>query len=119
MERKLKSSEWKHKSDLLTKCLEPRTTSTGDVPNADPIVIDNAAVVNMLRPGASGTFDEYSGTIFYLYIRNQLDSVQRVDVVWDTYIDNSLTNATRRKQGTGIRRRVQGQTSYQETRIAS
>lgn len=73
----------------------------------------------IVRPGASGTFNEYSGPILYLYIRNQLDSVQRVDVVWDTYIDNSLTYASRRKQGRGIRRRVQGQTSYQETRIAS
>ncbi|CAC5413699.1 unnamed protein product [Mytilus coruscus] len=41
------------KSDLLTKCLEPLTTLNGDVPNVDTIVIDGAAVVNMLKPGAS------------------------------------------------------------------
>lgn len=97
-------------SDLLTKCLEPLTTSTGDVPNVETIVIDGAAVVNMLKPGASRTFYEYSGTIFCPYIRKQLGSVQRVDVVWNTYKDNSLKNATRSKRGTGIRRRVQGQT---------
>ena len=32
--------------------------------------------------------------------------VDRVDVVWDTYIAQSLKEATRRKRGTGVGRKV-------------
>ncbi|CAC5372613.1 unnamed protein product [Mytilus coruscus] len=96
------------KTDLLSQCLEPLTTSTGDVPEVDVLVIDGAAIVNMLKPSTSRTFDNYADLIFCPYIRKHLETVARVDVVWDAYIDNSLKAATRSKRGKGIRRRVQG-----------
>lgn len=61
-------------------------------------MIDDAAVFNMLKLGASQSFDEYSDTIFCPFINKQLDSVQRFDIVWDTCIDKRYRNATRRKQ---------------------
>ncbi|CAC5369406.1 unnamed protein product [Mytilus coruscus] len=94
------------KSDLLSKCLEPLTTTTGDVPEVDVLVIDGAAIVNMLKPSTSRTFDDYADLIFCPYIRKHLETVARVDVVWDAYIENSLKAATRSKRGKRIRRRV-------------
>ena len=35
-----------------------------------------------------------------------MNRVERVDVVWDTYIAQSLKEATRQKRGTGVRRKV-------------
>ena len=34
----------------------------------------------------------------------------RLDVVWDTYIPDSLKESTREKKGKGVRRRVSGET---------
>ncbi|CAC5399644.1 unnamed protein product [Mytilus coruscus] len=94
------------KSDLLSKCLEPLTTTTDDVPEVDVLVIDGAAIVNMLKPSTSRTFDDYADLKFCPYIRKHLETVARVDAY--IAIDNSLKAATRSKRGKGIRRRVQG-----------
>ena len=37
---------------------------------------------------------------------NQLATTQRVDIVWDVYIADSLKNTTGQKRGKGIQRRV-------------
>ena len=37
-------------------------------PKCDDIVIDGAAVVNILKPGPSKTFNEYSRTVFLLHL---------------------------------------------------
>ena len=57
------------------------------------------------------TFDEYAATVFLLYICRQLESVKRIDVVWDIYISDSLKGTARKKRGKGIRRRVEGRNS--------
>ncbi|KAL8626026.1 hypothetical protein ACOMHN_012618 [Nucella lapillus] len=36
----------------------------------------------------------------------QLETVKRLDVVWDIYVSHSLKAATRKRRGSGIRRRV-------------
>ncbi|CAC5391639.1 unnamed protein product [Mytilus coruscus] len=65
------------KSDLLLKCLEPLTTTTCDVPEVDVLVIDGAAIVNMLKPSTYRTFDDYADLIFCPYIRKHLETVAR------------------------------------------
>ncbi|CAC5415945.1 unnamed protein product [Mytilus coruscus] len=105
----LRPSTSRNQIGSLSKCLEPLTTTTGDVPEVDVLVIDGAAIVNMLRPSTSRTFDDYPDLVFCPYIKKHLETVTRVDVVWDAYIDNSLKAATRSKMVKGIRRRVQGQ----------
>ena len=60
----------------------------------------------MLNPGLAKTFQEYADIVFLPYVSNQLTTAQRVDVVWDMYIQNILKDTTRQKRGTGIRRRV-------------
>ena len=64
-------------------------------------IIDGAAVVNMLRPGAARKFSDYANQVFIPYILSQ--HVNRVDVVWDDYHKAE----TRSKRGKGVRRRVE------------
>ena len=54
------------------------------------MVIDGAALDNMLKPGTSRTFDKYAATDFLPYICRQLEIVKRIDVVWNIYIPDSL-----------------------------
>ena len=54
------------------------------------MIVDGAAIVNMLRPGDVKTFSEYAQQVFLPYIKSQLQQVNRVDVVWDEYFPDSL-----------------------------
>lgn len=73
-------------------------------PKVSAVVIDGAALVHMLKPGQAKTFQEYSDTVFLPHILSFLDD--RVDIVWDSYHDDSLKSSVRMKQGSGIRRRM-------------
>ena len=54
----------------------------------------------------------YTACIIYIvYFRHELTSVQRLDVVFDVYIEGSLKDCTRLKRGHGERRRVGKNTS--------
>jgi len=57
------------------------------------------------------TFGDYAIKVFIPYIEKRLESADRVDVVWDQYLQNSLKSEARNKRGTGIRRRVEASTS--------
>ena len=41
---------------------------------------------------------------------NHLQTSKRVDIVWNTYKENSIKNATRETRGKGQRRKVTGET---------
>ena len=75
-------------------------------PKVDAIILDGAAVVHMLHPGTARTFQDYADTVFGSYILSQLQSANRVDIVWDVYMEDSLKATTREKRGKGVRRRV-------------
>jgi len=79
--------------------------STG-TPTVDAIILDGAAIVNMLKPETAHTFSEYAYKVFLPYIRAQLQNVQRLDVVWDEYVHGSLKTYTHSRRGNGNRRRV-------------
>lgn len=67
-------------------------------------VYDGPAVVHMLPPGPVRTFQEYADKVFCPFIARECSpGVKRVDVVWDTYSDRSIKNATREKRGQGKR----------------
>ena len=101
------------KSDLV-KCLEdqitPRENDTASPP-VQVMILDGAAIVNMLAPGNAKTFSEYSSLVFLPYIISQLQHTSRVDIVWDEYFPESLKSDTRKKRGKGIRRRVEPHSS--------
>jgi hypothetical protein len=93
------------KSDLLD-CLEGLVASHQECPAVDALVLDGAAIVQMLHPFQCKTFADYSNKIFVPYIRSQLNKVNRLDVVFDQYLSDSLKAATRSKRGSGMRRKV-------------
>jgi hypothetical protein len=99
------------KSDLL-KCIQPDINRD----NADPPtqfdckVLDGAVIVHSLPTIEASTFNDYAEKVFIPHIQCQLYQNKRVDIVWDTYVPDSLKNATREKRGEGARRKVAGQT---------
>ena len=96
------------KSDLLG-CLEDLVSSQGNSPSprVQVNIIDGAAIVNMLRPGAAKKFSDYAEQVLTPYIVSQLQHVSRLDVVWDDYFPESLKAETRSRRGKGVRRRVE------------
>ena len=93
------------------ECLINSSQSASNHPEIDANVLDRAAIVHMVRPGACGTFEEYSQQMFLPYITSQLETVNRVDIVCDRYLTSSLKPSTmdhRRRSGTVQRQRVIG-----------
>ncbi|KAG0717220.1 hypothetical protein GWK47_008187 [Chionoecetes opilio] len=99
------------KSDLLM-CLESCAEVRDDAPkpDTDGTILDGAVLVNVLKPVAAKTFDDYALKVFLPHIQGHLQRGCRVYIVWDQYRDNSLKSQARDKRGKGIRRRVDGST---------
>ena len=96
------------KSDLVN-CLEDLVPTQMNAPNPSTqvMIIDGAAIVNMLQPGTAKTFSDYEKQVFSPYIKTHLNHVSRLDVVWDEYFPDSLKAETCTKRGKGVRRRVE------------
>ena len=97
----------------MLSCLEKNGPAQAQRLSVEALLLDGAAIVNMLKPGASKTFQEYSETVLLPYETNQLRNVVRVDVEWDRYLPGSLKDSARSKRGKGIRRRVRPDTRIQ------
>ena len=96
------------KSYILT-CIDDLSPSQTKTHDATCIVLEGAAIKHMMKPAAAKPFDEYAQQVFIPYISSQLRSVSRVDLVWDTYKDDSLKGTATAKHGKGVRRHVVGQ----------
>lgn len=97
------------KSDLLD-CLPFSSLEEGRQ-KVEAMILDGAAIINMLKPtNAVKTFQDYSDYVLIPHLKSQLHHVNRLDVVFDEYIANSLKQTTRDKRGKGVRRRVQAST---------
>jgi hypothetical protein len=72
-------------------------------------VLDGAAIVHCLPTISISTFNDYAEHVFIPYLEQQLHSSDRIDVVWDSYVPDSLKESTREKRGKGVRRKVSGQ----------
>ena len=96
------------KSDLI-RCLESVNPVQDEYsqPMVQVSILDGAAIINMLRPGAVRTFLDYANDVFKPYIISQLQHVARLDIIWDLYVADSLKSDTRSKRGKGVRRRVE------------
>ncbi|KAG0723068.1 hypothetical protein GWK47_043326 [Chionoecetes opilio] len=96
------------KSDLMP-CLENLVPVKEDLstPRVQVSILDGAAIINMLRPGAAKTFQGYATDVFVPYVTSQLQHVDRLDIVWDLYMADSLKADSRSKRGNGVRRRVE------------
>ena len=67
-------------------------------------MLDGAALINMLVPGLSKTFQQYSDHVYFFLTSKTRLKVSRVDVVWDRYFSHSLKATARKRRGKGIRR---------------
>ena len=79
-------------------------------------VFDGAAVVHFLPFQASLTFRDYAEYTFPAFVRNQLSTTSRVDIVWDIYRPDSLKESTRTKRGSGKRKKVTDNTRLLQNR---
>ena len=96
------------KYDLL-KCIED--SYQPEIPSInDCKVLDDAVIVHCLPTTSVSTFHEYADRIFIPYLEKQLEAISKFDVVWDTYILNSLKESIREKRGEGVPRKVSGET---------
>jgi len=96
------------KSELL-QCLEQPGHS--EPPSAyNCTVLDGAVIVHCLPTTSVSTFNEYADRVFIPYLQKQLQACLRLDVVWDTYVQDSLKESTREKRGKGMHRKVSGET---------
>ena len=87
------------KSDLVA-CLDKTGASTTyETPSCDAKILDGSVRVNMLPPTACSTFGDYAYKVFLPYLKKNLQSVSRLDVVWDRYLDQSLKSTARHKRG--------------------
>ena len=75
----------------------------------DGKVSEGSVLVNLMKPAKKMTFTEYDRTVFLPKVVKELQTVERVDIVFDTYKKDSLNGTTRRKRGVGIRRKVEKQ----------
>ena len=92
---------------ILLACFEELSEASHDKPVVQSIVMDGPAIVNILRPVNCSTFKEYLTKVFLPFILQQFgNACQRVDIVWDAYVKNSLKSTARSKRGLGICRRV-------------
>jgi hypothetical protein len=94
------------KSDLLN-CIE-LSKGKSEAPVVTSVILDGAAIIQMMKPDTTRTFDEYANVIFKPYISSQLQRARRLDLVWDSYVIDSLISTARAKRGMGVRRRVVG-----------
>ena len=74
----------------------------------DAKALDGAAVVRVLSPSNSTTFDEYANSVSVPHLMKHLGNAKRVDVVWDAYLSSSIKRSTREKRGEWIRKNVAG-----------
>lgn len=79
-------------------CHEEHVHSRSEArPEADFSVIDGAVLVNILtfRPVGCKTLGDYVAKMFLPYVKREQNMTQRVDIVWDPYLENSLKAQTR------------------------
>ena len=62
----------------------------------------------MLKPAVATNFDDYAQDVFIPYLSTKLQTVSRLDLVWDRYTADSLKGSARSKRGKGVRRRMVG-----------
>ena len=95
------------KADLLTLLEDYARNTTFSHVNCEGLIIDGAALVNILQPGKElNTFDQYYSNMFGPHLTKQVKAVGaiRLDVTWDTYVKDSLKEQTRQKCGAGIKK---------------
>ena len=64
----------------------------------------------MLKRSVAKIFCDYAQSVFMKFLETQLQNVNRRDIVWDEYIEDSLKAATKSTRSKGVRRGVEATT---------
>ena len=63
----------------------------------------------MMKPNGCKTFGEYAQNVFIPFIENELKNVERADIIFDQYFQNSLKKSVREERArnsSGFKQRV-------------
>lgn len=60
------------------------------------IILDGAALANMLKPVACKIFADYPAKVFLPYIEKKAERADKLDIVWNQYLENSLKSEIRK-----------------------
>ena len=66
-------------------------------------VWDGSALLAMLMSHKCKAFDNYAEKVFLPHMLEKLESVGRLDILWNPYLPQSLKQATRSKRGSSCR----------------
>ena len=93
-----------NKSDIV-ECLMTFCANVDSIivqqPPVTVMILDGAAVVHFLLPGSCKTFNDYCQNMFVPYLDRLLQSLSRIDIVFDRYMEHSLKAGTRESRGSG------------------
>ena len=64
--------------------------------------------IHFLSTAGMSTFEDFACKVFLPYVNRQLKDSDRLDIVWDTYLSNSIKGFARKKRGKGVWRKVAG-----------
>ena len=78
------------------------------MPAVDTNIFDGAAVIQFLSTAGMSTFEDFARKVFLPYVNQQLKDSNRLNIVWDTYLSNSIKGFARKKRGEGVWRKVAG-----------
>ena len=90
----------------LAAVLGSHVTLPTNEPHADVIIISGSALVNVLPPRTSKTFEDYATLDVLPTIRAYSIKYERTDMLFDVYRRSSLKAEAISKRGYGARRRV-------------
>ena len=97
------------KADLLDSLYDK--CNTQDIkPTNDGIVVEGPVLTNLYQPVGQRTFKEYFEERLELFLHEKLVHVNRLDVVWYIYVENSLNMTTCQKCDDGSKKKVTGTT---------
>lgn len=63
-------------------------------------VVDGTAFVHLLHPGTSRTFEEFIDKVFLRTVKDRLQNFERLDIIFDRYLNDSLKSDSRSKRCT-------------------
>ena len=92
--------------------LENLSAAKSKAPAFTDITLDGPAIVEMLKPGVSKTFEVYAKEVFLPCVSLQLCKSTRVALLWDVYLTDSLKSTARLEHGQVIRRQVAEQWQF-------
>ena len=94
-----------NKSDTIS-ILEKLEPSQHNAPEFDTIISDGAAVVQMISPNTSQTFQQYSRNELHIFLMHKINKVKCPNIVFDIYKNHSIKSTARERRGFGRRIKV-------------